>query len=639
MKRYQHGKVCFRWCDTCGTLVLGELCGICGRSGREFEVSAPGDIRPCFGKGVDTVANLFLKHFGTAGVLRTRNVFLNKVAGEDRTDEIVLDGRVIGVMRFELIKNDFTLELKAEGAALLAKAARKGVVKARRPSGHLKGKKLNGEDIIEILGDFQAGDPVVVVMGNNVAAGEARADSLHVKEGEKVIHLRDVGKADVPFPLVSASWEDFVRANRNHLRVLESTAVSDLRSFANNTDLPITLSFSGGKDSLACYGLAKKAWKRFDMIFVDTGLEFPETVEYVQSFVRERREKLKVARAGKAFWEQVGAFGPPAKDFRWCCKVCKLGPLTALIEENYRRGTVTVEGNRALESFARSDIGFVERNPFVPNQVVLNPIRHWIAAEVWGYIWLEELEYNPLYENDFERIGCYLCASCLGSEWKTTGELHPDLHSNWEAFLNEWGEQAGVSSDFIRYGFWRWKSLPPKMRLVAEELHMKVPRMRGDSMELKISKGSSPCVAGGFSMEGVLNIPHKRDFSQVAEALKTVGKVKYSPEFEVVMVKTREGTLKMFGGGHISAIAPTKEKAEELFRAGAEAFLRGQLCTSCRICERNCKFGAISSDGQLKVNEHKCRQCGKCAEACVVAHYYDKLVSSGAGRPAYAGVK
>ncbi|MCE5261760.1 MAG: phosphoadenosine phosphosulfate reductase family protein [Euryarchaeota archaeon] len=639
MSNYQHGKVRFRWCDTCGTLVLGEVCGICGRPGREFEVSAPGDIRPCFGKGVDTVAELFQRHFGTSGLLRTRNVFLNKVAGEDRADEVVLDGRVVAVIRFELVRDDFVLELKAEGAALLAKAARKGVIRARRPPGHLKGKKLDGADVLEVLGDLKAGDPVVVVMGNTVAAGEARVGSDHMKEGEKVVHLRDVCKADVPFPLVPADWNDFVKANQKHLRQLEAAAISDLRSFAHNSALPISLSFSGGKDSLACYGLTKKALGRFDLLFIDTGLEFPETVQYVRSFARSRGERLRVAKAGNAFWENVGAFGPPAKDFRWCCKVCKLGPLTALIEENYRQGTVTVEGNRALESFARSRIGFVERNPFVPNQTVLNPIRDWRAAEVWGYIWMEGLEYNPLYEQDLERIGCYLCASCLGSEWRAVRQLHPDLYSEWERWLGEWGERVGVSPDFVRYGFWRWKALPPKMRLVADELHMKVPQMRNDSMELRISKGASPCVAGGFSMEGVLTIPRKRDFSQVAEALKTVGKVKFSPEFEVVMVKTKGGTLKMFGGGHISAIAPTKEEAERLFRAGAEAFLRGQLCTSCRICERNCRFKAITADGQLKVDERQCQQCGECAKACVVAHYYDKLVQAGDGKPVYAGVK
>ena len=84
-------------------------------------------------------------------------------------------------------------------------------------------------------------------------------------------------------------------------------------------------------------------------------------------------------------------FGPPAKDFRWCCKVYKLGPLTEMIERNFPGGTITIEGNRALESFARADIGFVESNPFVPNQTILNPIRGWRAIEVWGYVWWKNL--------------------------------------------------------------------------------------------------------------------------------------------------------------------------------------------------------------------------------------------------------
>ena len=30
-------------------------------------------------------------------------------------------------------------------------------------------------------------------------------------------------------------------------------------------------------------------------------------------------------------------------------------------------------------------MNFVESNPFVPNQTVLNPIKDWRAADVWGY--------------------------------------------------------------------------------------------------------------------------------------------------------------------------------------------------------------------------------------------------------------
>ena len=170
------------------------------------------------------------------------------------------------------------------------------------------------------------------------------------------------------------------------LEGLESKAISDIKSFVGNRDLPVTLSFSGGKDSLACYGIAKKAKLKITLIFIDTGLEFPDTVDYVHNFVAKHNEHIIEASAGNAFWEQVDTFGPPAKDFRWCCKVCKLGPLTSAIEDNFPKGTITIEGNRGLESFSRSRMNFVESNPFVPNQTVLNPIRDWRAVDVSGDI-------------------------------------------------------------------------------------------------------------------------------------------------------------------------------------------------------------------------------------------------------------
>jgi phosphoadenosine phosphosulfate reductase len=154
-----------------------------------------------------------------------------------------------------------------------------------------------------------------------------------------------------------------------------------------------------------------------------------------------------------------------------------------------------------------------------------------------------------------------------------------------------------------------------------------VPQVRSDRMELKWVKGVSPCITGGYSAEGVISVPRKRDFSKVAEALKTVGKVKYSKEYEIALVKTKDSTIKVFGGGQIIATGPTPEKAERIFEAGAKALLRSQLCTQCGICVRNCKTRAITLNNGLMVDEKRCTSCGRCADACVVAHYYDKLVA------------
>ncbi|MGD0056971.1 MAG: phosphoadenosine phosphosulfate reductase family protein [Methanomassiliicoccales archaeon] len=625
---FKHGKVAFHWCDTCGTLVLGSKCDVCGSVGRELRISAPGDLRPCLGKGVEVVKRLFLKHFGSADLIEGRQIFLNKASGEDRADEVIVDGRIVGLMRFSMLENEFMLELRMEGALLLARSAKKGIVIIDRPSGHLKGKNIPGSEVREVRGTFRSEDPLIVLAGNFVCAGVARVSSDALKTSDKAIGIRDVWKGEIALSKKKADWEDFVRANSSYLTSLESGAVSDVKSYVGNSRLPVTLSFSGGKDSLACYGVAKKALKSFALIFVNTGLEFPETVKYVRDFARENRVELMEADAGQSFWEQVGSFGPPAKDFRWCCKVCKLAPLTSLIESKFPEGTITIEGNRIYESFVRARIDFVENNPFVPNQVILNPIRNWRAIEVWGYIWLRRLEYNPLYEEDFERIGCYLCPSCLASEWKTTEVLHPDLGGMWNEYLDRWAKETGVAREFISHGFWRWKVLPPKMRKLAEQLRLGVPQARADRIALKFVKGVSPCATGGYSIEGVASIPRKRNFAKVAEMLKTVGNVKYSDEYEIALVKSEDSTAKIFGGGQIFATGPNPEKAKRMFEASVKAFLRSQLCAVCGICAKNCRQHAIrvEKEGPL-IDDALCTHCGKCMDACVVAHYYDKIVA------------
>ena len=64
-----NGKEVRRWCDGCGTLLLGGRCSICGSPGREFEINSPGDIRPCMGDSVGILEGLLEEAFGTAAAI------------------------------------------------------------------------------------------------------------------------------------------------------------------------------------------------------------------------------------------------------------------------------------------------------------------------------------------------------------------------------------------------------------------------------------------------------------------------------------------------------------------------------------------------------------------------------------------
>ncbi len=620
-----HGKERCLWCDGCGTLVLGKRCA-CGCTPREFEINSPGDIRPCMGEGVDLILGMFERTFGTCEPLIGKMIFLNKVPGEDRTDEIIAHGEVLAILRFDLSVNDYVLEIRQAGAELFDSFAKKNIVMFGSMSGHLKGKSIPGANIRDITGEFSAGESLILRKGEKVGAGIALGPSSTLRDMEKAVKIRDLdNRKGMPIS-PDSDRETFVRCNREHLKNIEGNAVSDIRSFIKGKPQPMTASFSGGKDSLAALGIAMKVTKDIELLYINTGLEFPETVEYVKAFAKKNDMRLHMARADHAFKENVDTFGPPAKDFRWCCKVCKLGPITDMISKEYPKGTITVEGNRMLESFARSRIGFVTKNPFVPNQINLNPVRTWSAAEIWGYIWMKGLEYNPLYERDFERIGCYLCPSCLASEWKNTERIHPELHRDWMDYLYRYAEERGLPKEFADMGFWRWKVLPPKMVRLAEDMDLRTTPKKAKGPSMKMLKGASSCAAGGYSVEAIVTVPRSRDFSVVEDALRTIGDVRYSSEFEIALVKTRTGTSKLFGGGQVSVTSKTLDGSKELFERSVKALLRAQMCTSCGICEKRCPRHAICIKDGLHVDGNRCNSCGVCESSCMVAHYYDKIV-------------
>ena len=91
-----------------------------------------------------------------------------------------------------------------------------------------------------------------------------------------------------------------------HLKQLESEAIYILRETAAQFEKPVLL-FSGGKDSIVMAYLAKKAfWPAklpFPLMHVDTGHNFPETMEYRDRFIAELGAELAVASVQKSIDE------------------------------------------------------------------------------------------------------------------------------------------------------------------------------------------------------------------------------------------------------------------------------------------------------------------------------------------------
>jgi phosphoadenosine phosphosulfate reductase len=118
------GKIHLRWCDKCNLPVLEQnVCGICAGRTREVKITPPGDARPAFDSDIERIQSLIDSQFGRgAGSLvipEGRIVLLNKAPDIDRMDEVILDGEVVGAVRFSLLSGDKFL-LRPPSATMLA---------------------------------------------------------------------------------------------------------------------------------------------------------------------------------------------------------------------------------------------------------------------------------------------------------------------------------------------------------------------------------------------------------------------------------------------------------------------------------------------------------------------------------------
>ena len=99
MRRIFLGKNHLHWCDTCGVPVLGAVCA-CGAPTRSVDVTPPGDIRPAFPYDVNLINSIYSDAFGAPLIPEGHLALLNKTPSDDRMEEIIMGGAVIGGIRY-----------------------------------------------------------------------------------------------------------------------------------------------------------------------------------------------------------------------------------------------------------------------------------------------------------------------------------------------------------------------------------------------------------------------------------------------------------------------------------------------------------------------------------------------------------
>ncbi|MDH3648536.1 MAG: sulfate adenylyltransferase subunit CysD [Saprospiraceae bacterium] len=203
----------------------------------------------------------------------------------------------------------------------------------------------------------------------------------------------------------------------NHLKELESESIYIIREVAAQFENPV-LMFSGGKDSILMSYLAQKAFYParipFPLLHVDTGHNFPETIEFRDRWIAQLGVKLIVGSVEKAIDKGLVT---EEKGFN----ASRNGLQTAVLLESLEQGgyDAAMGGGRRDEEKARAkERFFSHRDEFgqwdPKNQRpelwnIFNgmkqfgehfrvfPLSNWTELDVWQYLSTEQVELPSLY--------------------------------------------------------------------------------------------------------------------------------------------------------------------------------------------------------------------------------------------------
>ncbi|MCX5046235.1 phosphoadenosine phosphosulfate reductase family protein [Aldersonia sp. NBC_00410] len=164
------------------------------------------------------------------------------------------------------------------------------------------------------------------------------------------------------------------------------------------------VAFSGGKDSLVVLHLARSVEPDVPVAFFDSGLEYPETYDYIRELATNWHLDLHVIPSvptllqvlvDSGLWDHTRT-GRPVPDLQ---RVLITDPAKRAHEQ---LGPGELWGVRADESAARRALytrhgrcdGVIAR---LDGTIAYGPIWNWSTSEVWGYAAYHHLSVNPVY--------------------------------------------------------------------------------------------------------------------------------------------------------------------------------------------------------------------------------------------------
>jgi len=325
-------------------------------------------------------------------------------------------------------------------------------------------------------------------------------------------------------------------------------------------------------------------------------MEFPDTYEVV------RKTKQQCADAGIPFYiakshfnpkESWELFGPPSRVLRWCCSVHKSTPQTLKLREitgkdNYK-GLAFV-GVRAQESATRAEYEYENYGKKVRGQYDFYPILEWTSAEVFLYVYANNVILNEAYKKGNSRAGCLVCPMSGGLSEYMRHIIYPEAVAQYFNIIRETSDKSFSDirfHDFMNCGAWK-------------------SRADGRFVEGTTKKYREE------SKDGKTLITITNPSSNWQEWIKTL-----DWDIPISVMQTKDGYV-------VSVEESDLKSNPSMAKIFRQVFHKAAYCRACAVCSANCRNGCISFEsGAIKIEG--CRHCLDCHNlpgGCLV---YDSL--------------
>ncbi len=412
--------------------------------------------------------------------------------------------------------------------------------------------------------------------------------------------------------------------NRNILETLVQETIQKIYNtymeYRNKIDV-YYVAFSGGKDSVVALDLVQRALPHdsFLVLFGDTQMEFEDTYALVEKQIEIcAAENInfivsKSEQPPEITWRE---FGSPAQTMRWCCSVHKTAPQILALREltnNPSFRGMAFTGIRADESSSRSQYDDVTYGGKHKGQYSCHAILNWSSAEVFLYIYDNDLLLNETYKKGYSRAGCLVCPMAayknfFFKEQSYGGDPKSRLSTTMytDIILETTSKVFATEKDkieFMETGGWK---------------------ARRSGRELNISEDFC-----NESLEkGILTITLLLERTDWREWIKTIGDVISISDSAIEIIYEKKSytiSRRIKGKQQVFTVDLSDNSKTDIFFGSAlkTVFRKSAYCIGCHVCEANCPNGFIKMhEGKVTIDD-KCVKCKKCHDVfhgCLVAN-------------------